>query len=192
MWLTRERLESLGFAHLGPDVSIEDSVLIFGADHIRVGAHVRIDAFTVLSAGPGQLAIGDHVHLAVAVRVFAGSGVTMESFVSLSSGVCVYSASDDYSGGALTNPTVPMDLREVTARPVSLGRHAIVGAGSVILPGVRLGEGASVGALTLVHRPVAEYTVVSGNPMRQIGTRDAARLKTLEAELLRRERDSES
>jgi acetyltransferase-like isoleucine patch superfamily enzyme len=188
MWLNDEQLRSIGLAALGSDVSIEESVLILGAGRISIGSHVRIDAFSVLSAGPAELTVGDHVHLAVGVRIFAGAGVTIASFASLSAGVCVYSASDDYSGGALTNPTIPIDLRDVTAKPVSLGRHAIVGAGSVILPGVCLGDGASVGALTLVHRAVPENAVFSGNPMRQVGTRDGARLLALEAELLRRER----
>jgi galactoside O-acetyltransferase len=187
MWLTDRQLRSVGFADLGADILVDESILVFGAEHIHLGSHIRIDAFSVLSAGPGDLRIGDHVHLGVACRVFAAAGVTFDAFAGLSAGVCVYSASDDYSGGALTNPTVPFDLRDVTARPVSLGRHAIVGAGSVILPGVSLGEGASVGALTLVHRSVPEYAVVSGNPMRQIGTRDGTRLRELEAELLRRE-----
>jgi dTDP-4-amino-4,6-dideoxy-D-glucose acyltransferase len=191
MWLTEGQLSSAGFAALGTDVLIEDSVLLLGTGHMSIGSHVRIDAFCVLSAGPGELSVGDHVHLAVGVKVFAGAGVAIESFVSLSSGVCVYSASDDYSGGALTNPTVPLDLRDVTTRPVSFGRHAIVGAGSVILPGASLAAGASVGALTLVHRPVPENAVVSGNPMRQIGVRDGARLKALEEELGRRERDAQ-
>jgi dTDP-4-amino-4,6-dideoxy-D-glucose acyltransferase len=187
MWLTDGQLRSAGFEALGSDVSIDETALIFGAEHIRIGSHVRIDAFSVLSAGPGVLAIGDHVHLGAAVRIFAGAGVTIEPFAGLSSGVCIYSVSDDYSGGALTNPTIPADLRDVTAKPVSLGRHVIIGAGSVILPGVRLGEGASVGALTLVHRDVSENVIVGGNPMRPIGIRDGARLRALEAELLRRE-----
>jgi len=189
MWLTSEQLGSVGLAALGSDVSIEESVLILGAEHIRIGSHVRIDAFSVLSAGPGELTIGDHVHLGVAVRVFAGAGVAIAPFAGLSAGVTVYSVSDDFTGGALTNPTVPSDLRHVTAKPISLGRHVVVGSGSVILPGVNLGDGAAVGALTLVHRSLPENVIVSGNPMRQAGIRDGTRLRALEAELLHREQE---
>ena len=189
MWLTEEQLRSIGLAAFGSDVSIDQSAQIWGAEHIRVGSHVRIDAFSVLSAGPGELIIGDHVHISVASRIIASAGVTMSSFAGLSSGVSIYSASDDYSGGALTNPTVPNDLRNVTGKPVFLGRHVIIGAGSVLLPGVRLEAGAAVGALTLVRHDVAENVIVSGNPMRQVGTRDGARLRMLEVELLRREHE---
>jgi acetyltransferase-like isoleucine patch superfamily enzyme len=187
MWLTDRQLRSIGFAELGSDVSIDSSALFFGAEYMRLGSHLRIDAFSVLSAGPGELTIGDHVHVGVSVKVYASAGVTLEPFVGLSAGVCVYSASDDYSGGALTNPTVPDDLRDVTAKPDAVGRHVVVGAGTVLLPGVRLGAGASIGALTLVHRDVPELAIFIGNPMRQIGTRDGERLRANEAELLRRE-----
>jgi galactoside O-acetyltransferase len=187
MWLTEEQLSSIGLAAFGSDVSIDQDARIFGAGHIRLGSHVRIDAFAVLSAGPGELVVGDHVHLSVGVRIIAGAGITISSFAGLSSGVSVYSVSDDYSGGALTNPTIPSDLRDVTGKPVRVGRHVVIGAGSVILPGVELAEGSSVGALTLVHRNVPRNVIVSGNPMRRVGTRDGARLTALEAELVRRE-----
>jgi galactoside O-acetyltransferase len=191
MWLSYGQLISIGFAAIGTDVSIDEKALILGPEHIRIGSHVRIDAFSVLSAGPGDLAIGDHVHLGVSVRIYAAAGVVVESFVGLSSGVAVYSVSDDFVGGALTNPTVPADLRNVTAKPVFLGRHAIVGAGSVILPGVHLGDGASVGALTLVHRNVPTNVIVRGNPMTRVGMRNGDRLRDLEAELQRREASGE-
>jgi galactoside O-acetyltransferase len=93
-------LRSVGFAALGSDVSIEESVVILGAEHIRIGSHIRIDAFSVLSAGPGNLTIGEHVHLGVGdvgvgVCLYAGAGVTIAPFAGLSSGVSVYSVSDD-------------------------------------------------------------------------------------------------
>ena len=47
----------------------------------------------------------------------------------------------------------------------------IVGAGSVILPGVTIGEGAAVGALSIVKRDVEPFTIVAGADTRVIGTR---------------------
>jgi galactoside O-acetyltransferase len=46
----------------------------------------------------------------------------------------------------------------------------------VILPGVEIGVGAAVGALTLVKKNVQEFTIVGGNPMRVIGSRGRAML----------------
>ncbi len=187
MWLTDDQVRSIGFAACGSHVLIEESAKIFGAPSIRLGSHVRIDAFAMLSAGPGELVIGDHVHVAAGVCLYATAGITVETFASLSARVCVYSVTDDFTGGAMTNPTVPIGFRDVTAKPVSIGRHVLVGAGSVVLPGVTLARGAAVGALSLVRGDVEENEIVAGNPLRHLGSRDGERLASLEAQLLREE-----
>lgn len=133
---------------------------------------MRIDAYTVLSAGLGGIRIGNYVHLAVGVSILGSAGVEIEDFCGLSAKVSVFSSSDDYSGGALTNPMVPLCFRNVTSAPVVLRRHAIIGAGAVIMPGVTIGLGAAVGALTFVNKDIPALMIVSGNPVRKIGTRD--------------------
>jgi maltose O-acetyltransferase len=54
---------------------------------------------------------------------------------------------------------------------VVIGDRAWVGYRAIILPGVTIGEGAVVGAGTVVARDVAPYTIVAGNPARVIGER---------------------
>ncbi len=79
-----------------------------------------------------------------------------------------------------------MRERSVTSAPVVLGEHVIVGAGSVILPGVTIGQGAAVGALTLVRKDdVPPFTIVAGPRGEAIGERDR-RLLELERELRQR------
>lgn len=190
MWLNEAELKALGLAEIGVNAQIDSGAVILSPESVRLGSHVRIDSGAFLTGGPGGLAIGSHVHIAVGTKIYASSSrVEIDDFAGLSAGVCVFSATDDYSGGALTNPTVPEDLREIRSAPVHIGRHVIVGANSVILPGVSLGDGASVGALTFVNRSVASGAIVSGNPMRRVGTRDVEKLRRLEAELLAREID---
>jgi acetyltransferase-like isoleucine patch superfamily enzyme len=53
-----------------------------------------------------------------------------------------------------------------------VARHAVLGANSVIVPGGSLGEGATVGALSLVKTPLEPWTVNAGIPTRVIGQRD--------------------
>ena len=91
----------------------------------------------------------------------------------------MFSASDDYSGAYMTNPTVPENFTNVTAAVVIFEKHSIVGANSVILPGVEIGVGAAVGALSLVNKDVPEFTIYAGVPAKQIGTRER-RLLALE------------
>jgi dTDP-4-amino-4,6-dideoxy-D-glucose acyltransferase len=180
--LTDRELQGLGLARIGRDVRIDRTARFFGAEDVSIGSHVRIDSFAVITAGPGAVTIGDHVHLGVGVCLFGTAGVEIGDFASLSGRVSIYSTNDDFVGGHLTGPTVPAELRRVHAAPVTLGRHALVGTGSVILPGVRLGLGAAVGALSLVKSEVADGELVAGVPAWPVGRRDLERLGRLEAQ----------
>lgn len=54
---------------------------------------------------------------------------------------------------------------------VCIGHDTWIGHGSVILPGVRIGNGAVVGSLSVVTRDVEPYTIVGGSPARRIKKR---------------------
>jgi galactoside O-acetyltransferase len=177
--------ETLGFAACGSDVIIDQGARFFGASHISLGSHVRIDTFAIITAGPRPVVVGDYVHIAAGAYLFGTAGIELEAFSELSSHAIVYSASDDFTDGYLSNPTVPTRYRKVSEGHVTLRRHTVVGAGAVILPGVTLGRGCAVGALTLVKRDVAPYAIVVGQPSRQVGIRDASRLADLEQQLLK-------
>jgi dTDP-4-amino-4,6-dideoxy-D-glucose acyltransferase len=181
--LSDEELFRLGLASVGSNVRIHSTVQFFGAHHVSIGDNVRIDCFSIISAGREGVSIGSHVHIAAGCYLFGNSAaITLEDFSGLSSRVSVYSCTDDYVNGSMTNPTVPHHFRQPRLGPVVLERHAIVGAGSVILPGVTIGLGAAVGALTVVRKSVAGGSVVHGNPMRVLRRRrNVARLLDLEA-----------
>ena len=181
-FLTPEMVAAIGFADVGENVQIDEAARFYGVDRISLGSNVRIDAFAVLSAGPEGIVIGDFVHLAVGALISGAGRVELRDFVNISSRVAIYSSNDDYHGHALTNPTVPDRFRKVYSAPVVIGKHAIVGSGSVILPGVAIGEGAAVGALSIVKRDVAPFTIVVGPSGRVIGNRRRD-LLALEAEL---------
>lgn len=51
---------------------------------------------------------------------------------------------------------------------VNIGSNVMIGANSTILPGVTIGDGAVISAMTLVHKDVAPNTFVGGNPMQVI------------------------
>lgn len=90
----------------------------------------------------------------------------------------IYSSNDDYTGCALTNPTVPPDFTNVTSLPVMLEKHVIVGSGSVILPGVIIQEGAAIGALSLVNRNCERFGFYLGIPVKRIRSRSDNLLET--------------
>lgn len=168
---TRDELVALGIS-CGENVRVDRSVVLINPQFITLGHDVRIDCFCVLSASEHGLEIGSWVHIACGCYLFGGSGqIVIEDFSNLSSRVSLFTANDDYTEGYLTNPLVPGEYRRVATGSVVLRRHAIVGAGSVLLPGVTIGLGGAVGALSLIRESTAEFAIVAGTPGRRIGTR---------------------
>jgi acetyltransferase-like isoleucine patch superfamily enzyme len=168
---SNQELADLGLGACGDDVQISTKASIHNAKNIRIGNHVRIDDFCVLSAGEGGIEIGNFIHVAVFSSLIGAGRITLQDFCGLASHTSVYSSNDDYSGVHMTNPTVPQEFTGVTHAPVTIGRHAIVGAGSVVLPDVILEEGVAVGALSLVNRSCQAFGVYAGRPARRIGNR---------------------
>lgn len=154
----------MGFASLGENVLISEKSSIYGASRIHLGKNIRIDDFCVISAGENGIYIGNNVHIACYCSLIGKEKITMDDFSGLSSKVSIYSSTDDYSGNALTNPTVADKFTNVISKPVYLGKHVIVGAGSIVLPGVVLDTGVSVGALSLVTKSFEEFLIIGGTP----------------------------
>jgi galactoside O-acetyltransferase len=71
----------------------------------------------------------------------------------------------------MTGPTLPAEFTRVRHADVFIGKHVIVGSGSVILPGVRLEDGVAVGALSLISRNCEAFGIYAGNPARRIKER---------------------
>ena len=83
----------------------------------------------------------------------------------------------------MTNPTVPEAFTGVIHADVSIGRHVIIGAGSVILPGVVMEDGVAIGALSLVKNSCEAFGIYAGSPAKRIGNRNR-RVLDLEKEFI--------
>jgi len=164
-------INALGFNSLGKNVLISSKASIYNPSKISIGDHVRIDDFCILSAGEGGIHIGKYVHIACYCCLIGNSPIILHDFSGLSSCVAVYSSSEDFSGGTLTNPTIPEKFRKVISKPVVLHKHVIVGSGSTILPGVNLGEGVAVGAMSLVNKNCEPFYIYFGIPAKKLKKR---------------------
>ncbi len=168
-YLKRDVLEKMGFRSLGQNVLISDKASIYNHDQIDIGDNSRIDDFCVLS---GRVVIGRNVHIAVFCNVAGGEkGVFLDDFSGIAYGCQVFSQSDDYSGRALTGPTVPAQFTKVFKAEVRIGRHCIVGTSSVVFPGVVLAEGTSVGAMSMVTKSTEAWSIYFGAPAKKIKDR---------------------
>ena len=168
----------------GENVHVHRTAQFFGGKFITLGSNVRIDCFCVITARE-PVRIGNNVHIAVGSCIFGSEGVDVGSFANLSGRVSIYTSSDDYSEGYLTNPTVENCFKKTKLGKVQIEDHVIIGAGSVVMPGLVLRRGAAVGALSFVNNDVDEFLVVAGIPIRKIGFRDKDRLEALEHQFFR-------
>lgn len=170
---TDEELQSLGFKSIGSNVRISKKASFYGIDKIEIGNNVRIDDFCVLSAGEGGISLGSYIHIAVYSSLIGAGRIILKDFCNISSRVSIYSSNDDYSGEYMTNPMVPDEFTNVSHQDVTIDKHAIIGSGSVILPGIVLGKGAVVGALSLVKKNVEQFHMVVGSPAKFIRKRQS-------------------
>ncbi|MGH6785376.1 MAG: acyltransferase [Novosphingobium sp.] len=180
-FLSPEEVGALGFAECGSDVLIDETVRIVGAGNLHLGSHVRIDAHVLIVASI-PLRIGSWVHIAAYCCLEGGGGIEIGDFVGLSSYTCLQSASDDFSGRALTGPTVPSKYKSLDSGAIVIERHGLVGIKSTLLPGVRINEGGVLGAHSLAKCDVPAWTICVGVPARPIRERSRD-LLALEAQL---------
>ncbi len=171
-YYTEEELTAAGVKSVGKNVLIAKNCTVVGLHNITLGDNVRIDGFTtIIVSADGYFNVGSYVHIGTTTTILASSGVVMQDFSCLSHGVKIYTKSDDYSGEFMTNPTVPAHLTNVLHGEVVIGRHAIVGSQSSILPGVTLAEGTAVGGHSLVSNNTHAWTIYAGVPARKIQDR---------------------
>jgi acetyltransferase-like isoleucine patch superfamily enzyme len=178
-FLGRAKLESLGIRCGGDDIRVHTSVVIIAPEQLRLGNHVRVDPFSLLSA-TGEISLGNHVHIGSHCTLIGWSGIRVEDFAGISHGSRLFSATDDFGGSCLTGPTVPEDLRQVRAGPIHLRKHAVIGSGAVVLPGATLGEGAILGALSLLRGDLPAWQIWSGVPARYLRDRQRDLLRLAE------------
>jgi galactoside O-acetyltransferase len=175
--------ENNGFKSLGNNVNIYSGAKIFGREYISIGDNVIIDDFVFIYA-TAPMFIGSYIHIASFTSITGGGVVVLEDFSTLSSGIRVFSGSDDFLGGGLTNSTIPEKYRKVIRSYVHIGRHAIIGANTVVLPGVTIAEGVAVGSGSVVNKSLDSWGIYVGSPARKIKDRPSEIILSSEQALL--------
>jgi len=123
---------------------------------VRIGRGASLCDLTLLDVGPrGRVTIGAYALVNDALIV-CDDQVTIGDYALIAWDAVVM---DTYR------------LPGLPPRPVHIGRNAWIGFGACILPGVRIGEGAVVGARAVVGDDVPADTVVAGNPARVVRRR---------------------
>lgn len=162
------------FRHIGKNVIIRDWVRIVRPENIWIGDNVMIDDFVILSGGRNGnlLEIHDHVHIAAYVNISGSAGCIFEYGSAAAHGARIFNAVDDFVDGALMGPTFPTELRKEKLGKIIFGKFSCMGANTVVLPGLKIGEGATTGAGTVVIKDLEPWGVYAGAPARFIKWRN--------------------
>lgn len=167
----QEELGSIGLKSFGINLKLSKKASIYTPETISIGNNVRIDDFCCLVGGKRGIHIGSNVHMAFYCIVLGNGGVIIEDFAGLSSRCSIYSSTDNYTGSSLTNPTIPAKYKAIIDGEVHLGRHVIIGTNSTILPNVKIGEGCSIGAHSLITKSLEPWGIYFGVPVKRIRDR---------------------
>ncbi len=158
---------------------------IIAPETITWGDRIIIDDFVFIGA-QRKLIIGNYVHIATHTSITGGGECILADFCGLSSGVRIITGTDDFLGGGLTNPCIPPEFRSVHRGRIIIESHAIIGANTVIFPDVIIGEGAAVGAGSIVTKDLAPWGVYVGAPARRVKPRPRDTVLNAEQELYQR------
>lgn len=182
-------LRRLGLA-VGENVEVHETSQIVAFENIQLGNNVRIDPFCILTAAGGRIQMGSNIHVSAHCCLFGGGGIVMEDFSGVSPGCRLFSASDTFTGEAMIGATLPPQFTKVVKAEIRLEMHTQLGAGTTVLPGVTIAEGAVSGAHSLVTEDLGSWAIHAGSPARMIRPREN-KLLTL-AERYRREKPSQT
>ena len=173
-YLTNEQLLAYNFASLGDHVYISDKASIYNPSKISIGSYVRIDDFALLSPGAEGIELGNFVHIACYSCLIGQEKITFKDFTGVSIKGIVLSSTSDFSGDFLFNlkEFTPINeiegLTTVISKPVTFEKCSVLGASSIVMPGVTIGSNCSVGALSLVHKDLEPGGFYWGNPARLV------------------------
>lgn len=152
-----------------PGVKTFEFTKIIGLNNIEFGQNIIIDDFVLIYAKE-KINIGNFVHIANFASITGGSELVVEDFSAISQGCRILTATDDFKYSGFGNSTVDNQFRNIKSAPIKIGKFCIVGANSVVLPGVTIGEGATVGANSVVTKDLDPWGIYIGN--KKVGERD--------------------
>ncbi|MCM1955884.1 acyltransferase [Bacteroides uniformis] len=138
------------WAELDDNCLIFDYAFIDARNSLKIGKYSIIGWHCVVEGG-ANICIGD--------RCFLGPGAKL---------LC---STYEYDG-VFTSQLLPKGAYSIKYGDITIEDDAYVGAGTVVMPGITIGEGALVGANSLVDRDLKPWTIYHGNPVKKVGERE--------------------
>jgi lipopolysaccharide O-acetyltransferase len=149
--------------------------LINFGNKLTTGKNCRIEAFidesnylnneAVISFG-NEIILNDNVHIAAKHSVKIGNNVLIASKVFISDHN--HGSYNDFEGHS--SPLVPPNNRILCGKPVIIEDNVWLGEFTAVLPGVTIGKGSIIGAMSVVTKSIPKYSIAVGSPAKVIKT----------------------
>lgn len=145
---------------------------LFGEQYIRIGAGTVVGPYASLSAGvaPGHVPERDPV-ITIGDRCVIGKGSGVVGHLSIEIGDDVWTGHHVYVTDAnhgYADIALPVGAQFAAPRPVRIGAGSWLGHGSIVLPGATIGRHVVVGAGSVVTGELPDFSVAVGNPARVV------------------------
>lgn len=138
---------------------------IINPEYLFVGDYVIIDDFCLLYAKPdAPIKMGSWVHIA-SFSSLTGGPILIGDFCAIASGSRIIAGSDHYANGSLMNPPIPEKYGKINREGCILEDFSFISVNCCVFPGVTIGEGAVVGAGSIVRsdlEPWGIYIMING------------------------------
>lgn len=172
-------------------IPLDGTNLLFSTSHenrtyLEIGKRSLIGATFIFETNVGFIKIGNNVNIGRATMI-CRSGITIEDDVTMAWGITLYdhdshsiywdkrkndnaTCYDDYK--CHQNAIVNKNWTDVASAPIRICSKAWIGFNVIVLKGVTVGEGAVIGAGSIVTHDVPPFCVAAGNPARVVKTID--------------------
>jgi acetyltransferase-like isoleucine patch superfamily enzyme len=144
----------------GPDCVFEAGALVFHPETIELGRNVYVGHHAILKGYyQNWMRIGDETWIGQQAFLHSAGGIEIGARVGIGPGVRIITSSHAEAGRELPILDSPIELA-----PVVIEDDCDLGVGAIILPGVRIGKGAQIGAGAVVTADIPPYSVAMGVP----------------------------
>ena len=140
--------------YVGENVIIAKHIRIRHPEKVWIGDNCIIDDFTYLS---GEIILKDGVHVGASCTFQSGKArISIDNYTGISSGCRLFAVSSDYLSSDIDLPTISGSLsisKDSTINDdIVVGKACLIGANSIILPGVVIPDGCSFGAASKISK----------------------------------------
>lgn len=160
------------FGAVGKSVAIYKPLLIanpqrmFLGNGVNIRSGIRLEVIMGCSKDAPTLRIGNNVNIEQNVHIICGSKITIGNNVSITGGAAIVDVHHPYDD---VDSEIKIGNRiQCDGNYIDIADGVFIGYGAIILPNVKIGKNAVIGAYSVVNKDVPEFSVVVGNPGRVV------------------------